>query len=106
MADDVMIEVVAGPYRGQRLNVSAAEGAKAITDEWAYDPHAGPRPETPVDQTQEDRDRIYEAAHKAAPRLRGEVPKTEPGPSEAKTRDMTAEEPKAPYRTRDIGSKK
>jgi hypothetical protein len=67
-----MIQVTAGPYRNQRLAVSEADASSAISEGWAYDPFAVPPAEPPAEQTDEDRERIYQAAVAAAPRLRGE----------------------------------
>jgi hypothetical protein len=35
---NVMVEAIMGPYRGQRLTMTAADGQAAINDHWARDP--------------------------------------------------------------------
>jgi hypothetical protein len=79
MAEDVLIEAIAGPYRGQRLTVSADDAKAAIKDGWARDPFA--EPEEPKEMTDEDRQKVAEAAEKAARRLRGEEETEAPKPS-------------------------
>lgn len=107
MSEDVMIEATHGPYAGKRLSVSEADAKAAIKDGWAKDPYA-PAPE-PTEATEvkevsaEDRQKIIDAANKAAAKLRGET--TEEDESDGKkSRAMEAEDP-ADYQTKSSGAK-
>jgi len=40
-AGNVVIDVIMGPYRNQRLTMPAAEAQTAINDHWARDPYSG-----------------------------------------------------------------
>jgi len=40
-AGNVAIDVIMGPYRDQRLTMTAADGQAAIDAHWARDPHSG-----------------------------------------------------------------
>lgn len=71
MADETkVVDAIAGPYRGQRLTVSAADAAQAIADKWAVDPFAekpppakeGEEPEPPL--SDEEREEIVKKAYK------------------------------------------
>jgi hypothetical protein len=96
MADEpVLIDVLAGPYAGARLTVTAAEAKQAIADGWARDPFA--ESEEPMKElTDEQRLKIAEAAEKAARKLRGEE---EPGNGK-KAKSLEADKPAATYETR------
>jgi hypothetical protein len=108
MSEDVMIEATHGPYAGKRLSVSEADARAAIKDGWAKDPYA-PAPE-PSDEpaevkevSAEDRQKIIDAANKAAAKLRGET--TEEDESDGKkSRAMEAEDP-ADYQTKSSAHK-
>lgn len=83
-----MIEAIAGPYAGQRLQMEPADAAKAIADGWAVDPFAPPPTEEELakrkEPTEEDRLKSTEAADKAARKLRGEdEPENDKGQAEA-----------------------
>jgi hypothetical protein len=76
----ILMQVLYGPYRDQRVYMPDADAAQAIADGWAIDPHA-PAIEPPFDVTvPEHADRVFEAAHAGA----------------AKLRDPAAEAPMAP----------
>jgi hypothetical protein len=65
-----LMQVLFGPYRDQRVYMPDADAAQAIADGWAIDPHA-PAIEPPFDVTvPEHADRVYEAAHAGAAKLR------------------------------------
>src|SRR5262245_7243698 len=99
MADEpVMIEVTAGPYRGQRLSVTKAQADKAVAEQWAFD-LAKARPEASAELTDADRARIADAAVAGAAELRGETLA-----AKSETRDMTAEQPTG-YKTKELGKK-
>lgn len=74
--DSQIIEPSAGPYKGQRISVSAAEAKRAIKEKWARDPFA-------VDEAQDGDDaqaqvddaemaKRNERAEAAAKRWRGD----------------------------------
>jgi hypothetical protein len=86
-----ILEIIAGPYRGQRLTMSKAEAEAAIAEKWAIDPNVPRQEGEPM--TDEQRAEIVAKAGKALRKLRGEA---EP---QADFRDMTAEKP-APYVTK------
>ena len=99
--DVVVIEATHGPYAGKRLTVSEADAKAAIKDGWAVDPFAE-KPTEPVEVKEvsdEDRQKIIEAANKAAAKLRGETTDDSDG---KKTRAMEAEDP-AEYQTKSSG---
>jgi hypothetical protein len=100
MSEDVMIEATHGPYAGQRLKVSEADAKSAIKDGWAKDPFAE-QPTEPAEVKEvssEDRQKILEAAHNAAAKLRGETE------GDKKTRAMEAES-SAEYQTKAAAAK-
>jgi hypothetical protein len=100
MSEDVMIEATHGPYAGQRLKVSEADAKSAIKDGWARDPFAE-QPTEPVEAKEvsgEDRQKILDAANKAAAKLRGETE------GDKKTRAMEAEDA-AEYQTKGVTAK-
>jgi hypothetical protein len=106
MSEDVMIEATHGPYAGKRLTVSEADAKAAIKDGWAKDPYAPPpeptaEPAEVKEVTEEDRQKILDAANKAAARLRGETTDDSDG---KKTRAMEADDP-AEYQTKSSGAK-
>src|SRR5262245_52536878 len=95
MADETKeIEGTVGPYAGQRLTLPAADADAAIADGWARDPFAplDPNAEPPKLLTDEERQKVLEAANKAASKLRGEEPADEPPKpkpaAKAEQRDM------------------
>jgi hypothetical protein len=106
MSEDVMIEATHGPYAGKRLSVSEADAKAAIKEGWAKDPYA-PAPEPsdePVEVKEvsaEDRQKIIDAANKAAAKLRGEPTDDSDG---KKSRAVEAEDP-AEYQTRSTTAK-
>ena len=66
----VMMDVLFGPYRGQRIMMPDADAAQAIADGWAIDPHAPPI-EPPFDlSVRENADRVHEAARVGSAMLR------------------------------------
>jgi hypothetical protein len=68
-----LMQVLYGPYRDQRVHMPDADADQAIADGWAIDPHA-PAIEPPFDVTvPEYADRVYEAAHAGAAKLREAV---------------------------------
>jgi hypothetical protein len=105
MSEDVMIEATHGPYAGKRLTVSEADAKAAIKDGWAIDPFAE-KPTEPAEVKEvsdEDRQKLIDAATKAAAKLRGET--TEDGDKDdKKTRAVEAEDP-AEYQTRSAAPK-
>ena len=115
------VQVIAGPYAGQRLTMSRADADTAIADKWAVDPSAPARSKEEEEKaakeakplTEEERAGIKAKAEKAARKLRGEPEHEEPAkpaseaqpPRETATRDLGAEKPPAGYPTRDITRK-
>jgi hypothetical protein len=74
----VLMEVLYGPYRNQRIVMPDDDATQAVADGWAYDP-SQPRPDPPFDLTvQANADRVYEAACIGAAKLRGEGPPPPP----------------------------
>jgi hypothetical protein len=70
----ILMQVLYGPYRGQRVYMPDADAAQAIADGWAIDPHAPPH-DPPFDVTvRENADRVHAAAHAGAAKLRDAVP--------------------------------
>ena len=126
------IQVIVGPYAGQRLTMSAADAAAAIAEKWAVDPFAPPPTKEEEEKqakeakpmTEEERAEIQAKAEKAARKLRGEQEPEEPAKAAAKpeppkepqppppparqetvTRDLGADKPATRYPTRDLGRK-
>jgi hypothetical protein len=70
----VLMQVLYGPYRDQRIEMPDADAAQAVADGWAIDPHA-PAIEPPFDVTvRENADRVHAAAHAGAAKLRDAEP--------------------------------
>ena len=100
------IEAIIGPYRGQRLSVTAADFDAAIAAHWAIDPFA--EREDPDDPhpplTEAERTAALEAANTWAQAQTGDVPEPpiEPPPPEggATRRSMTPDESPGGYQTR------
>ena len=70
----ILMQVLYGPYRGQRVHMLDADAAQAIAEGWAVDPHAPPH-DPPFDVTvQENADRVHAAAYAGAAKLRDAVP--------------------------------
>ena len=99
--DDVMIECLLGPYRGQMLRVPPAARDKAIADRWAREPRTGAHDELPPEYTTEELGDAIRAATDAAAVLRGEVAPAPPDPPE---RDKPA--PGGDYETRSVPKRK
>src|SRR5262249_51544927 len=101
-----VIEAICGPYRGQRLTVSAADFDKAIADRGARDPHAE-RPHEPDEQPPEMTPEETKAALEAAEAwqteqveiAKGGQPKSERS-QRNETRDMAPDETAGTYETR------
>ena len=97
MADETKrIEAIAGPYKGQRLDVPAADANRAIKDGWARDPFEPVDPDAaPPEFDQDKHDKMMVAAEKAARKLRGEeepkAAKADPQPETKTGRTRTAE---------------
>ena len=103
------IQVLMGPYRDNRLTVSAADAESAINNHWAVDPHELPDPDhqhPPL--SDEERQTALEAATTWAQAqwdaAQGVASTKEPAATRAKKsdekRDMTPEEPAGRYTTR------
>jgi len=101
MADELKhVHVIAGPYRDNRLSMTAADADAAIAAHWAVDPYGEyPGHEPLTDQQRTD---ALTAAHTWAKAqwdtAQGVTPKDEPHVEHHK-RDMTPEEAQA-YKTR------
>ena len=57
----VMVEVLMGPYRGQHLTMSAADGQAALAANWARDPSEAIYEHEPL--SDEDRKAAWDASH-------------------------------------------
>ena len=68
-AGNVMIEAIMGPYRGNRLTVTEAEGQAAINDHWARNPVITEYQHEEL--SEEDRTAAWEAANNWAKRNLG-----------------------------------
>jgi len=76
----ILMQVLYGPYKDQRIEMPDADAAQAIADGWAIDPHAA-AVDPPFDVTvRENADRVHAAAHAGAARLREAVPEPPPPP--------------------------
>jgi hypothetical protein len=104
------VEAILGPYRGQRLTMTAADATAAINAHWARDPFTTEEPHDPL--SEEERTAALDAANawydaqQAA--ASGEAPPPEPPPEggEAQSkRAMAAEKPGA-YTTRETAKPK
>lgn len=116
--NEMLIEPSAGPYRGQRVKVSAAEGKRAIKEGWARDPFAPANDEkdkkdAPQPDEEGAHDKRTELAEAAAKRWGGEdektaATKTAEGQRQthAHTRDMKAGEHAEDYETKRVVGKK
>ena len=89
-AGNVMIEAIMGPYRGNRLTVTEAEGQAAINDHWARNPVITEYQHEEL--SEEDRTAAWEAANtwaketwEKAGQVEGETP---PPEAEAKRREQ------------------
>lgn len=101
---NVMVECIMGPYRGQNITMTAADGQAAINDHWARDPTEALYEHEEL--SEEDRTHAVEASHAWAQAQWDaaagvEPPPTEPPPEGGVTRkrSMAAEE-SAEYKTR------
>jgi hypothetical protein len=112
MADETrQIQVLMGPYRDNRLTVSAADADAAINAHWAVDPFhvAAPDEEPHPPLSDEERTAALEAATAWAKQTwdtaQGVTPPPDPPITRAKKpeekRDMTPDEPSGRYTTRD-----
>lgn len=109
MADETrQIQVLLGPYRDNRLTVSAADADAAINAHWAVDPHhvAEPDEEPHPPLTEEERTAAFEAATTwaqaqwdAAQQIGN--PKEPPAEGTAVRRDMKPDETAGRYATRE-----
>ena len=106
---NVMVEAIMGPYRGQRLTMTAADGQAAINDHWARDPTEALYEHEQLDD--EHRKEAVDAAHAwaqtqwdAAQGVEDETPPPpEGGEGEAgitRKRNMTPAAPTGGYTTR------
>ena len=91
-----MIDVLMGPYRGHRLQVSAADAQSAIADHWASDadaPPPGPDHEPHPPLSEEERTTAWDAANEWA-RNTWAISQGAPAPvqGEAEARHMEADE--------------
>lgn len=85
------IEATAGPYKGQRLTMPAADADQAIADGWARDPFApapGPDDKPAKEPTDEERQAVMDKAEKAAKKLRGETVEEESHDKTRETREQ------------------
>jgi len=113
MVDETrQIQVLMGPYRDNRLTVSAADAESAINNHWAVDPHELPDPDhqhPPL--SVEERTAALEAATTwaqlqwdTAQQVKPPDPPPDPPITRAKSaekRDMKPDEPAGRYSTRD-----
>lgn len=105
---NVMVEAIMGPYRGQHLTMTAADGQGAINDHWARDPSEAIYEHEPLDDA--DRQHAIEAAHTwaqaqwdAAQGVPPDPPPPEGGEGEGgvtRGRDMAPNRPAPGYATR------
>jgi hypothetical protein len=58
---NVIVECIMGPYRGQNLTMTAADGQAAINDHWARDPTEALYEHEPLDEA--DRTHAVDASH-------------------------------------------
>lgn len=108
MTDETkVIDVMIGPYRGQRLTVSAADADSAVNSHWATDANAGPpnpdeEPHPPLSAEERTAalDAATEWAHKTWATAQGiEPPPPEVPEAKTESRDLAADDP-ARYATR------
>jgi|SRR5580765_4743125 len=105
MADEKMVDVILGPYRNQRLTMSAADAQSAVNNHWATDPDAAPpepdhEPHPPLSDA--ERTAALDAANAWATQTwataQGIEPEAPP-PEGGVTRNMEGDEP-GKYTTR------
>jgi len=106
MADEKMVDVILGPYRGNRLTMSTADADAAVNGHWATDANAAPlgpdeEPHPPL--SDEERTAALDAANAWAKQTwetaQGTAPPEPPPPEGGVTRDMEGDEP-GKYTTR------
>jgi hypothetical protein len=106
MADTKIIRPIWGEFADQNIELEVADADQAISDGWAFDPHAETPRELPPILTDGQRAYMEECSKKAIAKLRGED-YFEPQSSKrgAKDKALTAEEDSGgTYQTRS-GSK-
>lgn len=68
----ILMQVLYGPYRDQRILMPEGDADQAVADGWAIDPHQ-PAIDPPFDLTvQANADLVFEAARAGAAKLRGD----------------------------------
>jgi hypothetical protein len=102
--EPAVVQVIAGPYAGQRLTMSMADADAAIADKWAIDPNAPAPTEEPKAMTDDERAQIAEKAEKAARKLRGEAEPTKAAKPEAEPAVEAQPPPRQETATRDLGA--
>src|SRR4029077_12971904 len=100
---NVMVDVIMGPYRDNRLTMTAADGDAAINAHWARDPIGEEDPDHPplTDQQRQD---AWDASHVWAQAQQDallDVPAHQPAAKRAMKPDEGAE-----YKTRDTAPKR
>ena len=101
-----VIEAICGPYRGQRLTVSAADFDRAIAERWARDPHPD-EPHDPHEQPPEMTDEETGMAIEAARAWQAEQVEIASGgkptgPPKEERRDMRPGESTGTYERRGV----
>ena len=107
---NVMVEAIMGPYRGQHLTMTAADGQAAIDAHWARNPSEAIYEHEPLDE--EHRKEAVDASHAwaqaqwdAAQGVEPDQPPPEGGEGtpleQRRRRSMTAEQTPGGYTTRD-----
>ena len=102
-ADDTReVEALLGPYRGNRLTMTAADAQNAINDHWAYDPYDAHEEHDPL--TDDERTHALEAAvawrDAQLAAAAGETPPDPPPESGGESRAMKPEHERGGYKTR------
>ena len=104
---NVMVECIMGPYRGQNITMTAADGQTAINDHWARNPTEAAYEHEPL--SEEDRTHAVEASHTwaqaqwdAAQGIEQEPPPPEGGVTR---RSMAPARPAPGYQTRQVEPK-
>jgi len=108
MADETrQIQVLMGPYRDNRLTVSAADAESAINNHWAVDPHhvAAPDEEPHPPLTEEERKHALEAATTWAQAQWDAAQGSATPKEDAVRRDMKPDDTSGRYPTRHIPDK-
>jgi len=107
---NVMVEALMGPYRGQRLTMTAADGQAAINDHWARNPVEAEYEHEQLDDAH--RKEAWDASHAWAKTQWDAAQGVEPAPpvepppeggdggAAARKRAMTPEEQQPGYKTR------